>query len=86
MASYKIDWRKTALKEFEKLPKKEKSSVIEKILSLADNPRPINSVKLIGSENSYRIRHGDFRVVYQIEDGVLTILIVRIAHRKQVYR
>lgn len=86
MASYKIEWRKSAVKEFEKLPKKEKAALIEKILSLSTEPRPVNSVKLVGSENSYRIRQGNFRVVYQIDDGVLVILIVRVAHRREVYK
>lgn len=86
MASYKIEWRKSAVKEFEKLPKKEKAALIEKILLLAKEPRPVHSVKLVGAENAYRIRRGKFRVVYQIEDGVLIVLIVRVAHRREVYK
>ncbi len=86
MALYKIEWRKSAVKEFEKLPKKEKAALIEKILSLSTDPQPMNSVKLVGSDDSYRIRHGNFRVVYQIDDGVLVILIVRVAHRREVYK
>lgn len=86
MASYRIEWQRSAVKEFEKLPKKEKASLIDKILSLADNPRPINSVKIVGSENTFRIRQGDFRVVYQIEDDVLVILIVKVGHRREVYK
>lgn len=86
MASYKIEWRKSAVKEFEKLPKKEKAALIEKILLLAKEPKPVNSVKLVGSENAYRIRQGNFRVVYQIDDGVLIVLIVRVAHRREVYK
>ncbi len=86
MASYKIEWRKSAEKEFHKLPKKEKALIIAKILNLSKSPKPIGSKKLEGSENTYRIRQGDFRVLYQIEDYVLIILIVSVAHRKEVYR
>jgi len=86
MASYKIEWVKSAEKEFHKLPKKEKALLIGKILELSKNPRPNGSKKLEGAENTYRIRHGDFRVLYQIEHGILLILIVRVAHRKEVYR
>lgn len=86
MASYKIEWRKSAEKEFHKLPKQVKAFLIGKILQLAKDPKPNGSKKLEGSDNTYRIRQGDFRVLYQIEEDVLIILIVRVAHRKEVYR
>ncbi len=86
MALYKIEWLKSAEKEFHKLPKKEKALMIVKILELAKNPRPLVSKKLEGAENTYRIRQGNYRVLYQIEDNILTILVVKIVHRKEVYR
>jgi mRNA interferase RelE/StbE len=86
MALYKIEWLKSAEKEFHKLPKKEKAFLVVKILELAKNPKPIGCKKLEGSQNTFRIRHGNFRVLYQIEARVLIVVIVRVAHRKEVYR
>ena len=57
-----------------------------KIDNLADEPRPPRAEKLAGTENRYRVRVGDIRIVYQIEDRVLLILILRIRDRKDVYR
>lgn len=57
-----------------------------RIRSLADNPRPPGVEKLAGEEALYRVRVGDYRVVYSIEDAVLLILVVRIGHRGEVYR
>ena len=53
---------------------------------LADNPRPRGVEKLEGRENRYRIRVGDYRVIYEIHDEVLLVLVVRIGHRREVYR
>jgi mRNA interferase RelE/StbE len=60
--------------------------VDERILALAEEPRPPRAVKLQGAEGYFRIRVGDYRVVYAIEDDVLIVLVVRIGHRREVYR
>ncbi|OYZ24088.1 MAG: hypothetical protein B7Y39_02500 [Bdellovibrio sp. 28-41-41] len=86
MASYSIEWRKSAEKEFHKLPKRDKAALIARILDLGKTPRPVGYKKLEGMSDTYRIRYGNFRVLYQIEDGVLIVLIVNVSHRKDVYR
>lgn len=53
---------------------------------LAENPRPIGSEKLTGSEDLHRIRVGDYRILYQIQDDALLVLVVKIGHRREVYR
>ena len=83
---YKIDFTKGALKELQKLPKDIQTNVLEHILLLVDEPRPNGCKKLIGEENIWRVRVGKYRIVYSIEDGILLIEIIRIAHRKDVYR
>lgn len=85
MAKYKIEFKKTAVKELNALPNKEIKKIVVAINHLVENPRPTNSKKLSGRER-YCIRVGDYRVLYEIEDQVLFIYIIKIAHRKDVYR
>ena len=85
MASYKVYFRKSAAKELEKLPRQTLRRVVERIESLADDPRPKSCEKLTGQE-LYRIRQGDYRIVYSIQDNELTIWIIKIGHRKSVYK
>jgi len=83
---YKVSIIKPAQKDFRNLPEKEKPIILEEIKKLQNNPRPHNSKKLIGSSNAYRIRKGDYRVLYTINDGAKEVIIYKIDHRKDVYR
>lgn len=85
MAKYKIEIKRSASKELNSLPNKEIKKIINSINQLIENPRPINSKKLSASER-YRLRVGDYRILYEIEDLILTVYIIKIAHRKDVYR
>ena len=85
MAGYKIFFRKSVWKDFETIPKIELNRILEKIESLSENPRPSGSQKLSGQER-YRIRHGRYRILYSIQDKELTVWIVKVGHRKDVYR
>ena len=85
MASYKLLIKPSASKELEALPRKDRSRIAAKIENLADNPRPPGSEKLSGEEK-YRLRQGDYRVLYSIQDGSMAVTIVRIGHRREVYR
>lgn len=84
MADYKIEIKKSAQKEIKNLPNKELKKVIDKIASLASEPRPTGCKKLSGEEK-YRIRVGSYRVLYSIEDDILVIYVVKVGHRKDVY-
>ncbi len=88
MAKYKIVFNKNYLKDLKKIPKRDQATIAEKILDLETNPRPINCKKLKGPSHppAYRIRIGDYRVVYTIHDHVLLVLIVTIGHRKNIYQ
>lgn len=85
MEKYKIEFKKTAAKELNSLPNREIKKIVVAINLLVENPRPTISKKLSGSER-YRLRIGDYRILYEIENQVLIIYIVKIAHRKDVYR
>ena len=85
MAGYKIFFRKSVLKDFESIPKKELNRILQKIESLSENPRPSGSQKLSGLER-YRVRQGRYRILYSIQDEELTVWVVKVGHRKDVYR
>jgi mRNA interferase RelE/StbE len=84
MAKYKIEIKRSAAKEINKLPDKEIKRVLKIIDSLAENPRPAGSLKL-SNDDKYRIRFGVYRLVYEIFDDLLLIIVVKVAHRKDVY-
>jgi mRNA interferase RelE/StbE len=81
---YKINIKKSAIKELESLPKHIKSKIAEKILALKTDPRPDKVKKLISIE-AYRIRVNDYRVLYTIDDSNKIIEILSIGHRKDIY-
>ncbi|MDR3134258.1 MAG: type II toxin-antitoxin system RelE/ParE family toxin [Prevotellaceae bacterium] len=83
---YKIAFKKSAEKDLSKINPVYYESVVDNIRELAYNPRPFGSVKLKGYLNIYRIRVGVYRVVYTIEDSILTIEVIKIDHRSSVYR
>ena len=85
MASYSLDVRKSAAKEIAALPKRECAAIVAKIRGLGNEPRPHGAEKLSG-DDKYRVRHGDYRVVYEIDDAKKRVTIVRVAHRREVYR
>lgn len=86
MEKYKVHLKPSALKEIEAVPrKKERQQIIKRIGLLADNPRPPGCTKLSGHDK-YRIRQGPYRIVYGIEDDDLIVYVVKVGHRKDVYR
>jgi mRNA interferase RelE/StbE len=86
MASYKIEWKQSAQKEIRKLEKKTISRILQTIATLSENPYPSGNRKLHGAEYTYRLRVGDYRIIYSVFSDILTIEIVRIGHRKEIYR
>jgi mRNA interferase RelE/StbE len=87
VASYRVLIKPSAAKEIEAVDqKRERQRIVARILALADEPRPPGCEKLAGEDNRYRIRIGRFRVVYSIADDELLVFVVRVAHRKDVYR
>jgi len=85
MASYEIVFRKSVAKDLRAFPKDDVTRILERIRSLADDPRPPGCEKLSGLER-YRLRQGAYRIVYEIEDARLVVLVVRVGHRSDVYR
>lgn len=86
MADYNIKWKRTALKEIEKIDKRFVSKVINAVEVLKSNPCPANSKKLIGFNNTHRLRVGDYRIIYNVIMDTVVIEIVHVKHRKDIYR
>ncbi len=85
MAKYEVTVLPSAQKEITKLPKQVQGKILKALISLSENPRPEGCKKLVGTD-SWRFRIGEYRIVYSIVDNILTIEIIRVAHRKDVYR
>ena len=85
MASYRLLIKPSAAQELEATPRKDRQRIVVKIERLAANPRPRGCEKLSGEEK-YRLRQGDYRVLYAIQDSSTTVTIVKIGHRREVYR
>ena len=85
MAEYEIFFRESVYKDFQKIPKKDLKKILSKIHNLSSNPRPPGSEKLTGQE-TFRIRQGNYRILYSIQDNQLTIWVVKVGHRKDIYR
>jgi mRNA interferase RelE/StbE len=85
MAKYEVRFRKSVAKDLDPLPRKDVQRIVAAIQTLSDNPRPPQSIKLSGSEK-YRLRCGVYRVLYEIRDDVLIVCVVKVGHRKNVYR
>ena len=84
MEKYKIEVKKSAVKEFNSIPTKDLKKIIKTIQGLSNNPRPQGCLKLTNQEN-YRIRIGNYRILYSIKDDILTVYVIQIGHRKNIY-
>jgi mRNA interferase RelE/StbE len=78
--------QRSAEKELAALSSIFQARIIKAIDGLAEDPRPNGCKKLSGSKNAYRVRVGEYRIVYEVYDGVLVVIVIRVAHRREVYR
>ncbi len=85
MAVYKLFFKKSVQKDFDTIPKKDLRRILNRIEALTEDPRPPGCEKLTGQER-YRLRQGRYRIVYSIQDDELTVWVVKVGHRKQIYR
>jgi mRNA interferase RelE/StbE len=86
MVLYKVKiTKKVRKKDLPSIPSKDVNKIVEKIKGLAQNPYPDNSIRLKGREE-YRIRQGDYRILYIVEEKVVTVFVVKVGHRKNIYK
>jgi mRNA interferase RelE/StbE len=87
VAGYKVVLKPSAAKDVEGIDRRaDRDRIARRIQALTDNPRPFGSEKLEGFETTYRVRQGDYRIVYDIDDVVRTVFVLKVRHRKDVYR
>lgn len=84
--TYKVQLSPAAARQLAKLDPAARRRLQAVIELLADQPRPNGATKLVGGHGAWRVRSGDYRVVYDIDDGVLLILVIAIGHRREIYR
>ena len=84
--AYAVQFTRSADKDLERIAPPERNRIIRKIAELARAPRPMGVKKLAGADDLYRLRAGNYRVIYQVEDRIVTVTVVRIGHRREVYR
>lgn len=85
MAEYEILFKESVYKDFRKIPKKDLQKILSKIKKLGTDPRPAGGEKLTG-QDLYRVRQGNYRILYSIQDKQLTVWVIKVGHRKDIYR
>lgn len=86
MASFEIHWRSSTKKDLRRIPRDDVSRILSSVMKLAEEPLPHGSEKLAGADHTYRVRVGDYRVVYELLRATNAVQIQRVRHRKDAYR
>ena len=86
MGTYQIEWKKTALRELKRLDRQVVPRIVAAVDSLSTQPLPAGVRKLQGSQRTYRIRVGTYRVIYELYEARLVVEVVRVRHRKDAYQ
>lgn len=84
--AYRIEIQRSAEKDLAAVSSTLQARIFKAIDGLVTEPRPNGCKKLSGAKNAYRLRIGEYRIVYEIYDGVLVVIVIRVAHRREVYR
>jgi mRNA interferase RelE/StbE len=84
MASYRLTFKKSVTKDFRSIPKNDVPRILKRIEALADDPRPVGSE--ISGQERFRVRQGMYRIIYEIQNEELMIIVVKVGHRREVYR
>lgn len=83
---YSLEFKEKVVRDFNKIPQKEKTKLWERILRLKNEPRPSGTRKLIGKDNLFRLRCGNYRIIYEVKDKFQIVTIIQVGHRKEIYR
>ena len=83
---YSLEFKERVIKDFNKIPQKDKIKIWDKLQKLKNEPRMKSTRKLTGRDDEYRIRYGNYRVIYQIDDLSQKVFIIEVGHRKEIYK
>lgn len=86
MASFRVEWKPSTKKDLRRITQDQVIRIVVAVGALADEPRPAGSQKLQGTDHTYRIRVGDYRVVYTVSEDPQVVTVIRVRHRRDVYR
>ena len=86
MAGFRLIFRQSAARDLRRIPKRDVARILSRIRALTTEPRPRGVEKLVGQQQRYRLRQGRYRIIYEIQDEELLIVVVRVGHRRDVYR
>lgn len=86
MVSYHVNWRRSTKKDLRRISLPEVAKIVEVVETLRVEPRPVGCKKMSGSDCAYRLRVGDYRIIYEIYDTSIIIEIVKVGHRRDIYR
>ena len=86
MANYKVEISRTAERQLKKLPPRDQRRVARAMLLLADGPYPRGTRKLLGYEDIFRVRVGQYRILYSVSERSLIVIVLKVGHRKDIYR
>jgi mRNA interferase RelE/StbE len=81
-----VEFHPDVFKQLQQLPRPVFAAALRAIVGLANQPRPAGAVKLVGGKNDWRVRIGEYRIVYEVDDQAQTVTVFRVAHRSDVYR
>lgn len=82
---YRLEYKKSVAKDLRAIPKPQLKKVVSRIQSLSVDPRGPSSLRLRGEDQLYRARQGDYRIIYSINDRIVTVVVIKVGHRKDVY-
>lgn len=83
---YVLRYKKSVDKDLRKLSQAIRTEIVRRVQSLATDPHPLQAAKLRGSKDLYRLRYADYRIIYQIKDRQLIVLVIKVGHRREIYR
>jgi mRNA interferase RelE/StbE len=86
MGSFRVEWKPSTKRDLRRIAPDQVARIVQVVAGLAAEPRPVGCQKLQGTEHTYRNRAGDYRAVYTVSDQLLTVTVVRVRHRREVYR
>ena len=86
MKRYQLTYRKSVAKDLRAIPKKHRQAIVRRIEKLAADPKPPGYIKIKGAKDLFRLRQAEYRIIYQINEDTISILVIKIGHRKDVYR